>query len=214
MHSDTKKCFNDIELGSFLENKLSPEEEDAFVLRISKCKDCWDEFISITGIIAQKGTSEFGNVPDHLTEKAMAMFPAKQRIFDIVISMVKDSIELISSAADFETYTPAYAASLRGEKVEQSEMIVLKKSFDDIDVKLDIEKVAEDQCNIRVVVDDTYTKKLMNTLRADLISQGRELESNLFEDGKILLENLGKGQYIIKIHRKEKLFGEIVIKIK
>ena len=214
MHTGTKKCFSEIELGAFLEGKLSSEEKDALKLRIFECKPCWDELISITGIIAQKDKTESGDVPGHLIEKAIAMFPEKQNVFDIVISMVKDSINLISSTNNIHISTPAFAASLRSEKVEHPEMLVLKKSFDDIDVELDIEKVAEDQCNIKVAIDDLRTKILMNTLRIELISQGRELVSNLFENGETTLEDISAGQYTIRIHKNGKIFGEITLQIK
>jgi len=214
MHSGTKKCFSEIELGAFLEGKLSDEEKDALELRVHKCKTCWEEFISITGIVTQEDKTGTVDIPEHLIAKAVSMFPEKQCIFDIVIHLIKDSLALISSTDSFLPAAPAVTASLRNKDVERSEIIVLKKSFDDIDIELDIEKTVGDHCNIKVAVDDIKTKILMNTLRLELVSEGRELVSNLLENGETTLEDIGTGQYTIVIHRNDKVFGEITLQIK
>jgi hypothetical protein len=91
--------------------------------------------------------------------------------------------------------------------------VVLKKSFEDINVELDIEKVNDDLCSIRVAVDCLETEVLMDTLRVELVSGERELASNLLEGGETFLEDIGTGKYRIKIHRKGKVFGEIALKI-
>ena len=111
MHSGTKKCFSETEVGAYIDEKLLSEEKAALEKRLFDCKTCGDEFISITGIIAQKDKTESGDVPDHLIEKAVAMFPEKQNVFDIVIGIVKDSLMLVSSANNFHifsNYTSTY----------------------------------------------------------------------------------------------------------
>lgn len=214
MHSGTNKCFSETELGALLEGRLSEEEKNAFFNHIFTCRDCRDEFISITGALVQKDSPEFGEVPQHLIEKAVDLFPEKESVFDIVISTVKEGIDLIFSGDDFEMSAPAFAGSLRGKKSKHPEIVVLKKSFEDMDVELDIENVGGDLCDIRLAVDDIRRKILMNTLRVELISGERELASNLLENGETVLEDIGTGNYIIKIKKNGRIFGEIALKIK
>lgn len=213
-HTDKKRCFSEFELGAYMEGRLSQEERDALDERLAACTSCWNEFVAINRAIIQKDELADENVPEYLITRAVGMFPEKHGLFDLVVNIVKDSVKLLSCSEGFHLSPPLPAAAVRGSKAMRPEMIVLKKSFQEIDVELDIEKVAGDQCNIRVAVNDVKAKVLTDTLRVELISKGRELVSSLIEDGETVMEDIGTGHYVIKIHKKGKVFGEIALKIK
>jgi hypothetical protein len=93
------------------------------------------------------------------------------------------------------------------------EMVVLKKSFKGMDVQLDVEKVSETICNIRISVDASGEKDGFKGLRAELIAEGRVLASEPLETGEMVLEDIGTGRYTIKISRKGEPAGQISLKL-
>jgi len=65
----------------------------------------------------------------------------------------------------------------------------------------------------RIAVDEGMQKASVKPLRVELISNGRELVSTLLEQGETFLEDVGVGQYKIKIHKNGQIFGDIALKI-
>jgi hypothetical protein len=213
MHSDNKRCLSEFEVGAYIEGNLSSDRKESFERHLVECKHCWREFVAINRMIINKDDLAVEEVPEYLIKKAVRMFPEKSSLFDIILSLVRDSVNVVYCSNDINIFTPLPSAALRSNKIVRPEMIVLKKSFEDIDIELDIEKVTGGLCNIKVAVDDLKAKILMNTLRVELISEDRELVSNLLEDGETILEDIGSGKYTIRIHKKGKIFGEIALKI-
>ena len=213
MRSERRKCLSDSEIGAYIEGSLSSGRKESFESHLAGCQECWKEFIAINRVINRKDAPA-ENVPEYLMEKAIGMFPEKRSVFDVVLNLLRDSVKVLYNSPDINIFTPLPVPALRGEKIMPPEMIVLKKSFEDIEVELDIEKVAGSLCNIRVAVDDPRRKILMDTLRVELISEDRELVSGLLEDGETVLEDIGLGKYTIRINRKGKTLGEIALQIK
>jgi hypothetical protein len=213
MRSEGRKCLSDSEFGAYIEGGLSSGRKEAIESHLAGCQKCWKEFVAINRVIIRED-APVENVLEYLIEKALGMFPDKISVFDIVLNLLRDSVKVFYCSPDINIFTPLPVPALRGEKAMPPEMIVLKKSFEDIEVELDIEKVAGSLCNIRVAVDDLSRKILMNTLRVELISDDRELVSSLLEDGETVLEDLGLGKYTIRINKKGKTLGEIALKIK
>lgn len=213
MHQKNEKCLSDFEFGAYLEGKLSSDEKGAIDERFIECEHCREEFIAVNRVISQKDDAVIEELPEHLIKKAVRMFPEKTSLFDIVLNLVRDSLEVVYYSNDIYISTPSPAAGLRGNKIVSPEMIILKKSFEDINVELDIEKIYETVCNIRVTVDNLKTKTSGNSIRVELISKKRELVSNLLENGETILEDITTGKYTIKIFQKRKVLGEIVLKI-
>ncbi len=213
MFSGKKKCLSEFEIGSYIDGKLSSEKKDVIEKHFVECKKCWNEFISIQRVITAKAELDREEVAEGMIRKVVNMFPEKSSLFDIVLNLVSDAVKVIQLSTDFTQLTPIPAEAVRGEEDIFPRMVILKRSFEEINVELDIEKISEDLCNIRVSVDDLTSKGLMNTLRIALLSEGRELFSTLLENGKAVLEDVSAGKYIIKIHKSGKTFGEITLKI-
>jgi len=213
MKTDDKKCFSEFEMGAYIEGSLSPEMKEAFENHFASCDHCWSEFVELNRVIIKESDMLAGEVPEHLIKKAVRMFPEKSGLFDIVLKLVRDSVDVVYSAHDITAFTPLPVSGLRSGKIVRPEMIVLKKSFKDIDVQLDIEKVNENICNIRVSVDTLKNRDLIKGLRVELISEGRELVSVPVEGGETILEDIKTGRYAIKISRKWEIVGQISLKL-
>jgi hypothetical protein len=212
MHKKNE-CLSEHEIGAYMDSTLSSDLREDFEKRLIECKQCWEDFVAISQSIIQKDEISAEDAPEYIINKAIRMYPEKSNLFDIILELVKDSIDIIYHSPGFDILAPLPTAALRSGKTEYPKIMILKKSFEYFDVKLDIEKVNVTLCNIRVVVDDLNKGGLINALRVELISQGRELVSNPLIEGKTYLEGIETGQYTIKIQKKLKVLGEIAIKI-
>lgn len=212
MHRD-RKCLSELELAAYMEGRLSQGGKEAIDKCLSECVECRDEFLAINNISAMKDGLPPGEVPEYLIKKAVGMYPGKKGLFDAVVGIAKDSIKVLYCLPDIRAYIPSPAFYLRNARILSPRMIILTRSFSEIEVELDVEKVADNLCNIKVIVADIKTKALMNNLRVELVSGGRELASSPLEDGEVIFEDVGPGLYLIKVYRNGAVFGELTIKL-
>jgi hypothetical protein len=213
MKTDDKKCFSAFDIGAYIEGSLSSDQRESFERHLAGCHKCWSEFVAVNRVIMNKDDVVNEDAPAYMVEKTGMMFPEKSSMLDIALKLVKDSVDVVYRSLDINIFSPLPATGLRSGKTMRPEMIVLKKSFKDIDVQLDIEKVSENICNIRVSVDTLKGRDLIKGLRVELISKGRELISDLLEDGETVLEDISSGRYTINICRKRKILGQIALKL-
>jgi hypothetical protein len=213
MERHNRKCLNDNELGAYMEGRLSEIEKDSLEKRLFACRECWEDFVMMKQAIIHNDEEAENELPPHLMQRAVNMYPEKTSFIDIIVGIVKDSIQISHYAEGFQIFTPLPAGELRRGISGNPSMVVIKKSFHDIDVELDIEKTGSEICNIRIAVDEGMQKASVKPLRVELISNGRELVSTLLEQGETFLEDVGVGQYNIKIHKNGQIFGEIALKI-
>jgi hypothetical protein len=213
MKRDDTKCLNEFEMGAYVENSLSPDMREEVENHFASCNQCWSEFIAVHRAMISERDVLTGEAPGHLIKEAVAMFPEKSRLSDIVLKLVRDSVDVVFHAHDITLFTPLPASGLRSGKSVRPEMVVLKKSFREMDVQLDIEKVSETICNIRVAVDKGTGKNVLKGLRAELVAAGRVLDSEPLEAGEMVLEDIGTGRYAIRISKKGKVVGEISLKL-
>lgn len=213
MQTGNKKCLSEFQLGAYLEGKLPPDEKGSMEMHIMECRQCREELLAVRLVTDAKDDRAFDDVPEHLINKAVGLFPEKKSVFDVVLNMVRDYLDVDYCSNAVNIFSPLPAEGLRSNKTVRPEMIVLNKSFEDIDVELDVEKISESICNIRVTVKNLKAEFLKDTIRVELVSGDRELVSNLLENGETILEDVTVGKYAIKICHKSRTLGEIVLKI-
>lgn len=213
MDRHNKKCLSDYEIGAYIDGKLTDAEKEPIENRLFSCKECWEDFVTVKKTIIHGDAEPVEEMPVSLVHKAIHMYAEKNKLFNLIVSLVKDSIQVMQYTEGFQIFTPLAAGGLRRGISGYPSMVIIKKSFDEIDVELDIEKTGSDICNIRIAVDEVMQKASVKPLRIELVSKGRELLSNLLEEGETFLEEVGVGNYKIKIHKNDKIFGEIALKI-
>ena len=219
--ADMKKHLSEIEMGAYIEGKLSPEKREEIERYLDADKKSRKEFAAIKRVITGDCPARLGgtvpestDAPAHLMKKVIDMYPESQGLFDIVIGLVRDAVHVIHTALDINVSLPVPAIDMRSPRVLSPRMAVFTKTFNSVIAEFDIEKVAGDFCNIKVVVRDKPTGTLMNNLRVDLISNGRELVSDRLEYGEVLLEDVSPGRYSVRIRRNGDVLGELAIRIK
>lgn len=208
-----KKCLSEVELGAYIEGRLSPDKKESLDRRLAECRECRRELAAVKQVLSCKDPVRMQDAPEALIRKVIKSYPVRHGFFDIILSLVKDSIDVVRSSPYINIFSPVPLAGLRNRKVMSPRMIVITKAFDNIDVELDIEKLEDDLCNIKVLASESGTGILMNNLRVDLVSEWRELDSSLLQNGEVIFEDINPGRYLIKIHKNGMIFGELIIKI-
>lgn len=213
MFSGKKKCLTEFELGAYIDGDLPSEKRESIENHFADCKKCWNEFLAVRQAISASSAPDAEEVPARMIKKVADMFPEKSSLFDIVLNFVSDAVRLVQCSADFTQLTLAPAGGFRGRGDTTAGMVVLKRSFEEINVELDMEKISDDLCNIGIYLDEGTPEELLNALRVDLLSEGRELFSGPLKNGEAMLEDVSAGKYTINIHKGEKIYGEISLKI-
>ncbi|MDH4232226.1 MAG: hypothetical protein OEW04_09375 [Nitrospirota bacterium] len=207
------RCLNEEEIGAFLEGKLESRERELLLLHLEACEACLDDIALIGKALTFSDGIPFSTVPERLVASAVSRYPAKSTFFDAVLSLAAKAIRVVDCLPFTDVSIPQPAFSLRSAESVGPQVVVLKKSFDDIDAEFIIERLSDVLCNIKVIAADKATGEQLSHHRAGLFSGGRQLASYLLEDGAAVFEEIGPGRYTIRIERRGGIYGAITLKI-
>lgn len=208
------RCLSDFELGAYLDGRLSDSEREDLKRRLSQCTECREEVAAIGDIMRRKEAPVDDMMPEYLINKITSAYPGKGSLVDAVLVFMKETVDVIMSGPGIQVSEPLPIFGLRSARAVSPNMIIVTKSFDNIEVELDIERVMGDFCNIKAIVVDSGTKLLMSNLRVDLVSNNRELASDLLENGEVIFEDISSGTYGIRVMKNSRVLGELTIIIK
>lgn len=213
MFSKKNKCLSEIEVGAYMDGTLSPEKREEVERHFVDCSRCWNEFIALQRILTKEKQFDQEDAPERVIMKVVNMFPQKRSILDIVLKLAGEAAEVIRHSADFSMVELLPATAVRGGKKLSPGTVVLKRSFDEINVELNIEKIQDNLCSIVVMVDDPAAEEGKDIFSVELISRERVLFSSRIKEGEAVLEDVSTGLYTIKILKRGRSLGEIAIKI-
>lgn len=185
-------------IASFLENKLSPQENIGLKNHITSCQRC-AEILAI-GIRSEKLEKE---VPKELLEKTRKMVFEifRSYILEIVLQLKEKTLEIINTTGDVllgQELVPAAVLRSRQIKVFKDEINVLK-DFKDILIEVKIESRDNQTFNLTIAVKAKQTQDIIKDVRMSLFKENRELESYLSDSGKVTFEHILLGKYTVDI---------------
>jgi hypothetical protein len=198
-------------LGAYIEGRLSAPEREAVEELLSRDNALMEELIIADKSISQPKEAPPEAVPEYMLRKAIALYPRARNLFDIVLRFVKGSLMALYKGQDIGLFSPQAAVCVRNSVVSSPTMVIITKSFEDMDIKVSFEKVGGRFCNIRLVVMNMSVKHHRGHLRADLMSMGRQLASDNIHDDAVLFEDIGPGKYSLKVHGDGRTYGELSV---
>lgn len=210
-----RACPGDSTLASYIDGVLSEREKEDMEEHLLACGDCLDLLV-LQGKVRDAELREqraTGDVPERLIKRAKGLIPDKGGFFDVVVSLISDTVRVLSCAGGFEMQPPLAPALVRGPGSQEPSIVELRKSFDDMDAVFEIEASGEGLCTIRLAAAEKKGQGLPGALRVELVSGGRELVSSLLEKGQGTLEDIAPGTYVLRISGKKKVLGEVNLKI-
>jgi hypothetical protein len=157
-------------------------------------------------------------VPAEITETAVRLI---QNLDATVSDSLSEKLEraiktLPNRISDFLNHTTGAELQpqpIRGsKKILTKNLVLLEKTFKDMETEIEIEKMGENRAHIRVrpLLDDTTSQMIRVTLKKG----DREIASHLVEEGQVLFEDIPFGHYSLTFARDGVTLGICQFEIK
>lgn len=198
----------------FLEGLL-PQEQCEFVKKhLIGCSQCGDSF----AMQLKFNESREVKVPQELikTVKGLTASINSLSILEIFLRCRENFCELLNTNGDISTGRGLIAASLlrSGKMPGSREGLTVLKDFEKIKVEVKIENNGISAFNLTVIVKEKKTGRFIKDLRATLLKDNLELESYLFDSGKVIFEQVVLGNYLVEISDAHNKLAVISLNIK
>jgi hypothetical protein len=199
---------------SFLENRLSAEDNDRMKHHLIACDRC-AEVLSLQ--IKSKGLEE-KEIPEQLlkrTKKTVSEMLTSY-ILEIILKLKEKTLEIINTTGDVlvgQELIPAAVLRSRQIKDFKDEVNILK-DFKDILVELKIESKGDEIFNLTVIVKEKITQNIIKDMRVTLLKDDLELESYLSDSGKVTFEHVLLGKYMLELSTAKDKLAMVILDIK
>lgn len=211
-----KKCTEEEVLLDYLEGRLSERKRLAVERHLAGCDACLEEAVVMRELNQSAKLYDLDPVPERVTRRAIEALRAikSDSLFERVSGYVRLMGSRWSNALDKSwSWRRPSLAPVRGTKtVVAEDLILLKKSFSDLDVEIEIEKIDQDKASILIKLSrDGLPAK---PVRVTLFKNGREVSSYLFTGVTALFEDIAFGHYTLVFSRDGESVGEYPFEIK
>lgn len=204
-------CPDDERLAGYLNGAVAGADKAKLEDHLADCAVCLDALSA--AYLASEG-NEVEDVPRRLLERAMKLVPstaATPGIFDLVVRLAQDSLELVRTSGQMVQY-PA-PAGIRGKEVSGLPVVQVEKELGKFKVAVEVERVEDDLCQIVVTVGDGVEPHA-DGIRLSLLSGGRERASYLAPQGTAVFERIPPGEYQLAVSDGGVAVGSIRLTIK
>ncbi len=206
-------CPDEESLANYLSGLLSGAAKESLEEHLSSCTFCVDEIVAAHKTMQDTATEI---VPQRVIDRAMGLVPAKQRsegVFDLVVRLVKDSIELVTTSGQWMNPAAAVPVGVRGKAQPSATSILqVEKELGDFKVAVEVELIGAGQCQIAVGMKDPGGRAVDN-VRVSLVSEGREQASYLTRQGEAVFDRIPKGEYNLSLSESGKPLGTIRLRM-
>ena len=203
-------------LVDYLEGRLSNRERWEVERHLAECDACLEEAVVTRKFIQSVTLHKLDPVPEQVTRRAVEAVMALKD--NSLLERASEQISLLVSrwskvlAESLPRRGPSLAPVRGSKTVIADDLILLKKSFSDLDVEIEIEKIDQQKASILVKLskDDLPAKPI----RVTLFKNGREISSYLFTGLTALFEDIPFGHYTLVFSRDGQRVGEYPFEIK
>lgn len=212
-----KKCPDTEVIGDYVEGNLSEEEMSRMQEHFSECEMCMDLMIVANDLMYHTDDLELGAVPKGVTEAARRKVSQqkKARVEQFAEAVEKTVTDLTEKVADFFQLVPWGTAQLQvvrdAARPAKKDLVFLKKGFGSFDIRMEVEKIGAEECDIRIVFQGE--KDITVGIRAILNRSGREMASSLIQDNEVLFESIPFGRYYLTFTKDRRELGSMDLEI-
>lgn len=205
-------------LADYLEGRLSEKKGSQVERHLSSCDICLEELAVANSLLLGSHLTELESVPAEVTEAAVHSICSQDwLVSETLPEKVERSLkELPTKISDFLNHKSCgelQPQPVRGPKRKVGrDFILLKKTFQDVNTEIEIEKIGDNKTRIRVriLADDAASQ----TIRVTLKKGDREIASYLAERSYVLFEDIPFGHYSLTLARDGSLLGIYHFEIK
>jgi hypothetical protein len=204
-------CPDEEALAVYLSGALGEADNSFMENHLAGCADCFDELLAAHRAAQNEAGAA---VPAKAAARAMAL-RAKPKltseIFNLVVGLARDSLELISTSG--RLVMPALAAEVRGKgKPAGAGILRVEKNLGELQIAVEVERLDGDFCQVAVNV-APYGKPSADGLRLSLFSGAREQASFLARQGSVIFDRVTPGKYQLAVSAAGGVLGMIGLTI-
>ena len=191
-------CPEEESLALYLSGALGDTDNAVVENHLAGCAACLDALLAVHHAAQDQAGAA---VPAKAAARAMALLakpPLTSELFNLVVGLARDSLELISTSG--RMVMPALAAEVRGKgKVAGGAGILrIEKTLGELQIAVEVERLDGDFCQVAVNV-ASHGKPSADGLRLSLFSGAREQASFLARQGSAIFERVTPGKYRLAV---------------
>ena len=206
---DRRGCPDEEALANYLGGQLATDLRAALDGHLAECSLCTAEVSAAYQAGAEVETEQ---PPQFLVERVKGLVPDKKPVFDLVVRLTQDALELIR--ASVPVTWPAPAVPVRGgESPAAGKALGVTKYVGRFKVTVDLEAVEQGSCQLDVHVRDELGRPAEG-VRLGLSSGGREQASFLTSAaGDIVFGGIAPADYQLTISDRGGFVGAIELSL-
>lgn len=213
----TGSCPNEEMLSDYIEGRLDREQKAGIEKHLSDCETCFQAFIISGSIVRGGDIPDLEPVPERVTRNAVNII--KNQCKNIPGSPVNSPFKLVSHFwSSLSTFLQGnswgrYCLSrVRSSgKTAGNHFFRIRKSFDNLNVEIEIDRIGNSRANVKVFTVDRLLKK---GIRVTLKTGDREISSQLIDNGYVVFEDLIFDHYKLVFSDNNDIYGTYSFKIK
>ncbi len=209
--TDRAGCPTEERLAGYLSGGLDERSRDEVEEHLINCASCTSEIVAVNSAASE---ADAVPVPRWLMERAMSLMKpaATGRVVELVVKLVQDTVELVSSAGEWLVPSMAQPILARGKAMSASSILSVERDLDGRRIGVEVEQVEPGVCQVVIGVtaaDGTPE----DGVRLTLLSAGRERASYATRQGRAVFDGITKGNYELGISKGSTNLGTIKLSI-
>jgi hypothetical protein len=215
--TEGKDCISEERFAEYLADLLGTAERGAVENHFIQCEACFQKSIVFSKVIDDMQSREMIDVPEEVIEKTKTLVREEtpKDMIAVVLEFGENIIRIIKDTANICTIPePAVLSVKSGDTPSKGPgMAELSSVFNEIKADISVEKINNAECEIQATLSGAESGKLLDDIRINLISGGRELASYLTVKGHASFRNLLFDTYTLTIYKGNTFIGLMKIKL-
>jgi len=204
-------CLEEEALAVYLSGSSGEADYAVLENHLAGCTICLDAVLAAHHAAQVESSAA---APAKAVARAMALLAKPSlagELFNLVVGLVRDSLEIISTSGSL--VMPTLAAEVRGKTNSTGAGILrIEKNLGELQIAVEVERLEDNLCQVAVNV-TPYGNPAADGLRLSLFSGAREQASFLARQGSATFERVAPGKYQLAVSAAGNSLGTIGLTI-
>jgi hypothetical protein len=211
-------CPDDEIIVDYMQDRLLGENKAKIETHLASCDLCLEGFVVTRNLVREDDPPDLEQVPIRVTRVAVDLVTGRHlKQYDSIKEKagryLNDICSKTLSYFNLEPWGSPALSPIRGSREVVSEgLIHLRKTFENIDTEIEIEKRADRKAHIRIKLSENNRQK--KGVRVTLKRDSREISSHLLSGSYVLFEDIPFGRYNLTFTKGNVTLGEYFFEIK
>ncbi len=215
----TSECLDAKNLAAYIDGNLSASDRQLLDRHLIVCQRCFED-LGRGVMYIETLPREIEPLPRHVFERAMetvrprpekSTFGEVRYSLDLAIRFVKDSLELLSTSGHL-ALAPVPIAVRGATQEATTPLLTVEDALGETKVSVEVERVGADNVQATIELKDQAGAPL-ETIRATLLSDGREMASYISRQGRVVFKDIVPGEYDLVFSKAGGSIGTVRLRI-